>query len=68
VSAVEGEGALTDQAQHHGTRALTGGPGRRACVREAVSRDLGRAIKIGRGRSDQEGVNDYGWRRSSSRR
>jgi hypothetical protein len=25
------------------------------CVREAVSRDLGRAIKIGRGRSDRGG-------------
>jgi hypothetical protein len=28
--------------------ALTGGPGHQACGREAVSRGLGRAIKIGR--------------------
>jgi hypothetical protein len=49
------EGALTDRAQRQGTRALTDGPGRRARVREAVSRDLGRAIEIGRGRSNWEG-------------
>jgi hypothetical protein len=54
VSTTEG-GALTDRAQCQGTRALTDGPGRRARVREAVSRDLGRAIKIGRGRSNRDG-------------
>jgi hypothetical protein len=32
---------------------LTGGPGRQACVREAVSRGPGRAIKIGWGKSDR---------------
>jgi hypothetical protein len=37
-------------------------------VREAVSHDLGRAIKIGRGRSDRGRVNSCGRRRSSSRR
>jgi hypothetical protein len=52
ASATEGESALTDRAQRQGTRALTDGPGRRVCVREAVSSDLGSAIKIGRGRSD----------------
>jgi hypothetical protein len=33
--------------------ALIGGPGRQARVREAVSRGLGRAIKIERGKSDR---------------
>jgi hypothetical protein len=33
--------------------ALTGGPGRQAHVREAVSRCPGRSIKIGRGGSDR---------------
>jgi hypothetical protein len=66
ASATEG-GALTERAQHQGMRALTDGPGRRARVREAVSRDLGRAIKIGRGRFDR-GVDGYGRRRSSLRR
>jgi hypothetical protein len=47
----EVEGALTDRAQRQGARALTDGPGPRARVREAVSRDLGRAIKIEQGRS-----------------
>jgi hypothetical protein len=42
-------------AQRQGTRALTGGPGRRERVCEAVSHDLGHAIKIGRGRSDRGG-------------
>jgi hypothetical protein len=55
VSATEGEGALTGRAQRQKARALTGGPGHRVRVREAVSRDLGRAIKIGRGRSNREG-------------
>jgi hypothetical protein len=54
VSATEG-GALTERAQRQGTRVLTDGPGRRTRVREAVSRDLGRVIKIGRGRSDRGG-------------
>jgi hypothetical protein len=49
------EGALTERAQRQGTRALTDGPGRRARVREAVSRNLGRAIKIRRERSDRGG-------------
>jgi hypothetical protein len=48
-------GALTDRAQRQGTRALTDGPGRRARVREVVSRDLGHAIEIGRERSNREG-------------
>jgi hypothetical protein len=55
VSATEG-GALTEQAQRQGTRALTDGSGCRARVREAVSRDLGRVIKIGRGGSDRGGM------------
>jgi hypothetical protein len=33
--------------------ALTGGPGRQARVREAVSRGPGHAINIGRGKSDR---------------
>jgi hypothetical protein len=33
--------------------ALTDGPGRQARVREAVSRGPGRAIKMGRGKSDR---------------
>jgi hypothetical protein len=41
--------ALTEQAQRQGTRALTNGPERRVRVREVVSCDLGRAIKIGWG-------------------
>jgi hypothetical protein len=48
VSATEGEGALTERAQRQGTRAQ----GARA--RSGI-RDLGRAIKIGRGRSDRRG-------------
>jgi hypothetical protein len=55
VSATEGEGALTDRAQRKWARALTDGPGGRALVREAVSRNLGRAIEIGWGRSNREG-------------
>jgi hypothetical protein len=46
---------LTDRAQRQGTQALTGGFRRRTRVREAVSCDLGRAIKIGWGRSNREG-------------
>jgi hypothetical protein len=46
---------LTDRAQCQGTRELTDGPGCSARVREAVSRDLDRAIKIGWGRSNREG-------------
>jgi hypothetical protein len=34
---------------------LTDGPGHKTRMREAVSRNLGRAIKIGRGRSSREG-------------
>jgi hypothetical protein len=52
VSATEGEGALTDRVQRQGTWALTGGPRRRARVREAVPHDLGRVIKIERRRTD----------------
>jgi hypothetical protein len=55
VSATEGEGALIDRAQRQGTRTLADGPGRKARVREALSRDLGRAIEIGRGRSNRKG-------------
>jgi hypothetical protein len=50
-----GESALTERAQRQGTRALTDEPGRRVRVREVVSRDLGRAIKIGRRGSDRGG-------------
>jgi hypothetical protein len=67
ASAAEGEGALAERAQCQGTWALTGGPGRRARVREAVSRDLGRAIRIGRRGTDRGGVNDCGRRCSSLR-
>jgi hypothetical protein len=62
----QGGGCTDRSAQRHGTRALTGRPGRRARVREVVSLDLGHVIKIGRGRSDR-GVNGCGRRRSSSR-
>jgi hypothetical protein len=55
ASATEGEGALTERAQRQRTWALTGGPKRQARVREAVSRDLGRAMKIGRRGSDRGG-------------
>jgi hypothetical protein len=53
VSATEGEGAVTERAQRQGTRALTGGPGAQGARARSGIRDLGRAIKIGRGRSDQ---------------
>jgi hypothetical protein len=55
VSATEGEGALTEWAQRQGARALIDGPGGRALVREAVSRNLGRAIEIRWGISNREG-------------
>jgi hypothetical protein len=67
ASAGEGEGALTEWAQLQGTWALTGGPGRQARVREAVSRDLGRAMKIGRRGLDRGGANGCGLRCSSPR-
>jgi hypothetical protein len=51
VSATEEGRALTGRTQRQGVQALTGGSGREACVREAVSRDLGRAIVIRHGRS-----------------
>jgi hypothetical protein len=39
VSATEGEGALTERAQHQGTRALTGGPGAQGeCARSRYLR------------------------------
>jgi hypothetical protein len=60
---IGGPGGVSDRGRGRTDRAgpapedaaLTGGPGCRAHVREAVSRDLGRAIKIRRGRSDREG-------------
>jgi hypothetical protein len=53
MSATEGEGALTERAQHHGTRALTGGPGASGARARNSIRDLGRAIKIRRRGSDR---------------
>jgi hypothetical protein len=50
MSATEGEGALTERAQRQGTRALTGGPGAQGTRVLSGIRDMGRAIKIGRGR------------------
>jgi hypothetical protein len=67
TSATKG-GTLTVRAQRQGTRALIDGPRRRARVREAAPRDLGRAIEIGQGRSNREGANGCGRRRSSSLR
>ena len=55
MSATEGEGALTERAQRQETRALTGGPGVQGARARSGIRDLGRAIKIGRGRSDWGG-------------
>jgi hypothetical protein len=46
---------LTKWAQLQGTRALTDGPRHSAHEREAVSRDLSRAIKIRWERSNREG-------------
>jgi hypothetical protein len=65
--AVEGEGALTERAQRQGTWGLTGGPGRQAREREAVSRDLGCVMKIGRRGSDRGGANGCGRRCSTPR-
>jgi hypothetical protein len=53
VSTIEGEGALTEWAQHQGTRALTGGPGVQGARARSGIRDMGRAIKIGRRGSDR---------------
>jgi hypothetical protein len=50
-----GEGALTERAQRQGTWALTGGPRAQGARARSGIRDLGHAIKIGRGRSDQGG-------------
>jgi hypothetical protein len=52
----EGEGALTERAQRQGTWALTGGPGAQGTRARSGIRDLGRAIKVGRRRSDWGGV------------
>jgi hypothetical protein len=68
MSAAEGEGALTEWAQCQGTWALTGGPGAQSARVRSGIRDLGRAIKIGWGRSDQGGMNDCRRRCSSPRR
>jgi hypothetical protein len=68
VSAAEGEGALTERAQRQEAWALTGRPGRQAREREAVSRDLGHAMKIGRRGSERGGMNGCRQRCSSSRR
>jgi hypothetical protein len=55
VSATEGESALTERAQRQGTWALTGGPGAHGARARSGICDLGHAIKIGRGRSNQGG-------------
>jgi hypothetical protein len=55
ASATEGEGALTERAQRQGTRALTDGPGAQGARARSGIRNLGRAIKIRRGRSDRGG-------------
>jgi hypothetical protein len=55
VSATEGEGALTERAQRQGTRTLTGRLGAQGTRARSGIRDLGHAIKIGRGRSDRGG-------------
>jgi hypothetical protein len=60
VSATDGEGALTEWAQRQGTQALTGGPGAQGVRARSGIHDLGRAIKIGRGRSDQGGQTAVG--------
>jgi hypothetical protein len=49
ASATEGESALTERAQRQGTWALTGGPGAQGARARSGTRDLGRAIRIGRG-------------------
>jgi hypothetical protein len=53
VSATEGESALTERAQCQVTWALTGGPGVQGARARSGTRDLGRAIKIGRGGPDR---------------
>ena len=68
MSVAEGEGALTERAQRQGTWALTGEPGTQGARVRSGIRDLGRAIKIGQGRSDQGGMNGCGRRCSSPRR
>jgi hypothetical protein len=68
TSVTEERGALTGRTQRQGAQVLTDGPGHRTCGREAVFRDLGRVIKIGRGRSKPGGLVSCGRRRSSSRR
>jgi hypothetical protein len=55
ASVTEGESVLTEQAQRQGTRALTGGPGASGARARSGIHDLGRAIKIRRGRSDRGG-------------
>jgi hypothetical protein len=67
VSAIEGEGALTERAQRKGTRALTGGPGAQGARARSGIRDLGRAIKIGR-RNQTRRMNGCRRRCSSPRR
>jgi hypothetical protein len=62
-----GEGRADRLDPTPGAQLLTDGPGHRARRREAVSRDLGRAIKIGHGRSTPGGVNGCGRCRSLSR-
>jgi hypothetical protein len=52
MSATKGEGALTERAQHQGTRALTGEPGAQGARARSSIRDLDRAIRIGRRGSD----------------
>jgi hypothetical protein len=52
VSATEGEGALNERAQRQRTWALIGGLGAQGARARSGIRDLGRAIRIGRGRSD----------------
>jgi hypothetical protein len=66
MSVAEGEGALTERAQRQGTWALTGEPGTQGARVRSGIRDLGRVIKIGRGRSNQGGINGCGQCCSSS--
>jgi hypothetical protein len=55
ASATEGESALTERAQCQGTWALTGGPGAQGARARSGTRDLSRAIRIGRRGSDWGG-------------
>jgi hypothetical protein len=55
MSATEGEGALTEGTQCQGTWALTGGPRAQGVRARSGTHDLGRAIRIRRRGSDQEG-------------